>query len=129
MNHFWSLLFGCDSVFERVIQRPTSQCLCVIAQGHFGGFWRNDSIQPAQICPSPFEPFANRQINAAASFRLYSDGYDEEESNGEVQSLILQGKLRAGLWYDLEHPVPLEKITSAYDSLRRHEALKYLTQL
>lgn len=68
-------------------------------------------------------------FNATASFRLYSDGYDEEESNGEVQSLILQGKLKAGLWYDPEHPVPLEKITSAYDSLRRHEALKYLIQL
>ena len=68
-------------------------------------------------------------FNATASFWLYSDGYDEEESNGEVQSLILQGKLKAGLWYDPEHPVPLEKINSAYDSLRRHDALKYLIRL
>ena len=73
--------------------------------------------------------YAINPFNAAHSFRLYSDGYDEEESNGEVQSLILQGKLDAALWYDMENPVPLEGITGAYDSLRKHEALKYLIEL
>ena len=43
--------------------------------------------------------------------------------------MILQGKLDASLWYDMEHPVPLDKISDAYDSLRRHEALKYLIEL
>lgn len=32
-------------------------------------------------------------------------------------------------WYDLANPVPLTGITHAYDSLRRHEALKYLINL
>lgn len=73
--------------------------------------------------------YALNPFNAARSFRLYSDGYDEEESNGEVQSLILQGKLNAALWYDMENPVPLAQIAGAYDSLRRHEALKYLIRL
>lgn len=73
--------------------------------------------------------YAINPFNAANSFRLYSDGYDEEESNGEVQSMILQGKLDAGLWYDMDKPVPLENIANAYDSLRRHEALKYLIKL
>lgn len=40
-----------------------------------------------------------------------------------------QGKLDAGMWYDLENPVPLEKIGEAYASLRRHDALKYLIRL
>ena len=73
--------------------------------------------------------YAINPFNTANSFRLYSDGYDEEESNGEVQSMILQGKLDAGLWYDMDKPVPLENIANAYDSLRRHEALKYLIKL
>lgn len=66
---------------------------------------------------------------AAHSFRVYSDSYDEEESNGQAQDMILQGKLFASAWYDLENPVPLSQIDKAYDSLRRHEALKYLIDL
>ena len=29
----------------------------------------------------------------------------------------------------MEKPIPLTRITEAYDSLRRHEALKYLIDL
>ena len=68
-------------------------------------------------------------FNAAHSFRIYADGYDEEESNGQAQAMVLQGKLFAAPWYDLNKPVPLPKIGQAYDSLRRHEALKYLIDL
>lgn len=70
--------------------------------------------------------YALNPFCAKRSFRVYADGYDEEESNGEVQSLVLQGKLRAELWYDMQSPFSLENISAAYDSLRRHEALKYL---
>lgn len=73
--------------------------------------------------------YALNPFHGAASFRIYADGYDEEESNALVQSLILQGKLDAGMWYDLENPVPLEKIGEAYASLRHHDALKYLIRL
>lgn len=66
---------------------------------------------------------------AEHSFHIYANSYDEEESNAQVQSLILQGKLKADLWYDMEHPVPLEDIVAAYDRLSRHQALKYLIQL
>lgn len=66
---------------------------------------------------------------AQRSFRVYADGYDEEESNGQAQDMILQGKLFAQPWYDLQKPVPLTDIAIAYDSLRRHEALKYLIDL
>lgn len=66
---------------------------------------------------------------AQRSFRIYSDGYDEEESNAQAQAMVLQGKLVADLWYDMKKTVPLTKISDAYDSLRRHEALKYLIDL
>lgn len=66
---------------------------------------------------------------AKHSFHVYANSYDEEESNAQAQSMILLGKLKADLWYDMEHPVLLDDIASAYDSLRRHEALKYLIQL
>lgn len=68
-------------------------------------------------------------FNAAHSFRVYSDGYDEEESNSQAQTMILEGKLFAQAWYDMENPIPLSRIGEAYDSLRRHEALKYLIEL
>lgn len=63
------------------------------------------------------------------SFRVYAGGYDEEETHQEVQSMILRGQLCADLWYDTMHPVPLENIDAAYQSLRRHEAFKYLISL
>ena len=68
-------------------------------------------------------------FRASSSFRVYADGYDEEETNAEVQSMILEGKLRADIWYDMNDPVPLDQITEAYQSLRRHEAVKYLIKL
>ncbi|MCI2056934.1 MAG: alcohol dehydrogenase catalytic domain-containing protein [Oscillibacter sp.] len=73
--------------------------------------------------------YALNPFLAVSSFRIYADGYDEEESNGEVQAMILRGQLRADLWYDMAHPVALDHIASAYDSLRRHEAFKYLIEL
>ena len=66
---------------------------------------------------------------AAGSFRVYADGYDEEETNAQVQSMILRGQLDAACWYDTAHPVPLAEIGDAYDRLRRHEAYKYLISL
>lgn len=73
--------------------------------------------------------YALNPFLAAASFRVYAGGYDEEETNGEVQAMILRGQLSADLWYDAAHPVPLEEIAGAYQSLRRHEAFKYLIEL
>lgn len=73
--------------------------------------------------------YAINPFKATSGFYIYADGYDEEESNEEVQSMILDGKLDATLWYDIDSPVPLEELPEAYDSLRRHEALKYLISI
>lgn len=66
---------------------------------------------------------------ASGSFHIYAGGYDEEEANSAVQSMILSGRLRADLWYDSESPFPLSEIANAYQKLRLHSALKYLIQL
>ena len=63
------------------------------------------------------------------SFRVYNDGYDEEETHGQVVAMIRQGRLRAGDWYDTERPTALDDIAAAYERLRHHEALKYLIRL
>lgn len=73
--------------------------------------------------------YALNPFSASGSFHIYADGYDEEETNAEVQSMILQGRLRAELWYDSAHPVMLDNLNTAYQSLRRHEAFKYLIEL
>lgn len=66
---------------------------------------------------------------SAHSFRIYNDAYDEEETSGAVFALIQRGRLHAENWYDMRNPIPLDKIAPAYESLRRHEALKYLIEL
>lgn len=63
------------------------------------------------------------------SFRVYNDSYDEEETSQDVYTFILKGMLHASDWYDMEHPVLLQDISKAYESLRRHEAFKYLIEL
>ena len=66
---------------------------------------------------------------AKSSFSVYAGNYDEEEVHGEVVSMVLKGMLSAELWYDMEQPVPLEKISDAYERLKEHQALKYLVAL
>ena len=69
-------------------------------------------------------PFAARR-----SFRVYCGGYDEPETHEEVLRRMASGALRASDWYDVERPVPLAEISSAYGRLRRREAYKYLIDL
>ena len=68
-------------------------------------------------------------FQAAGSFRVYAGGYDEEETNGEVQAMILRGQLDANLWYNIANPVPLDEIATAYQNLRQQKAFKYLIKL
>lgn len=67
-------------------------------------------------------------FRARASFSVYCGGYDEEETHDAVLSLIRRNLLRAEDWYDTAHPIALEDISLAYESLRRHEAMKYLIE-
>ena len=66
---------------------------------------------------------------AAHSFRVYCDGYDEPETHDEVIRRIREGVLDASLYYDLNTPVPLVDIASAFADLRARKALKYLIDL
>ncbi len=69
-------------------------------------------------------PFAARR-----SFRLYCGGYDEPETHEEVLRRMASGALRASDWYDVERPVPLARIASAYERLERREVYKCLIDL
>ena len=68
-------------------------------------------------------------FTAQRSFNVYNDGYDEEETNEQVQAMVLSGVLKADLWYNMDHPVSLSDIADVYEHLRRHEAFKYLISL
>ncbi len=68
-------------------------------------------------------------FSAKRSFRIYANGYDEEEAHGAVCALLLEGKINYRVWYDTEHPVALEDIDRAYAALMRHEAVKYLIEM
>jgi L-iditol 2-dehydrogenase len=63
------------------------------------------------------------------SFRVYCGGYDEAETHDEVIKRIREGALNASLWYDMDAPVPLEHIGTAYAALRERKALKFLIDL
>ena len=69
-------------------------------------------------------PFLSR-----GSFRIYNGGYDEEEATGDVLAMIRKGQLNASDWYDQTQPLAFNDIAQAYESLRRHEAIKYLIDL
>jgi len=66
---------------------------------------------------------------ATHSFYVYYDGYDESETHDEILERILEGSLNASDWYDLEHPIPLTDIASAYEKLSKRETYKCLIDL
>jgi len=70
------------------------------------------------------DPFA-----AAASFRVYCGGYDEAETHDQVIARVREGVLRGDAFYDLDRPVPLANLASAYQDLAQRKALKYLIDL
>lgn len=75
------------------------------------------------------DKYAVNPFAASHSFRVYNDGYDEPETHDEVIKRIREGFLDASMWYDMDSPVPLEDIASAYAALRERKALKYLIDL
>ena len=66
---------------------------------------------------------------ARGTFTYYNNHYDEAEVHDAIVSFVLQGKLDATLWFDIEHPWPLHAITDAFDALRERKAVKALIQI
>ena len=66
---------------------------------------------------------------ARGSFTLWNGGYDESERHQEVVDLVLQGRLEAGPWYDVDRPYPLRRIAEAFQDLWEKKAVKALIRL
>lgn len=127
---------GLEELTRQVLRQLGKETADYILDGVGGADTANEILpllkREGQFCNYGWNGRRSYGLNpflARSGFHVYADGYDEEESNGQAQALILQGKLFAQPWYDLENPVPLDRIGQAYNSLRRHEALKYLIDL
>jgi len=66
---------------------------------------------------------------ARGTFTFYNGGYDEAETHERVTALWRQGRLRAGIWLDLEHPFPLAEIGQAIEAVRERRMVKSLVKL
>lgn len=67
--------------------------------------------------------------HARGSFTLAQRGYDEAETHQQVSEWVLQDKLDASLWLDLQSPFSLERIVEAFDAVQQRRAVKALVQL
>ena len=66
--------------------------------------------------------------SARGAFTVHPCDYDEAETHQRVAEFVLQGKLDAGLWYDMERLCPLAEIGAAYETVKNRRALKVLVQ-
>ncbi len=81
---------------------------CVAAGGTLAIYGINDYQQSA----------VNPALAGGKAFLLsYCGAYDEAETHQQVSEWVLQAKLDASLWYDMEHPYPLTAIAAAFGDL------------
>ncbi len=66
---------------------------------------------------------------ARGAFTVHPCSYDEAETHQQVSEMVLQGKLDASLWYDMNRIYPLADIAGAFESVRTRRAPKALVQL
>jgi threonine dehydrogenase-like Zn-dependent dehydrogenase len=72
------------------------------------------------------------RINPAAApgaVHLHPISYDEAETHQQVSELVLQGRLKPDLWYDVSQPFPLTDINGAFDAVRGRKTVKALVKL
>lgn len=76
------------------------------------------------------DDFGQLTINPmSGTFTVFNAGYDEAETHQRVSELVLQGKLDARLWYDMDRPYPLSEISAAFDAVRQRRTVKALVAL
>ena len=78
------------------------------------------------------DEFWKQEINPGrvrGGFTFYNGGYDEAETHQRVVEMVLQGKLDARNWLNLDSPFPLEKIGAAFQALERRELVKALIRI
>jgi D-arabinose 1-dehydrogenase-like Zn-dependent alcohol dehydrogenase len=111
---------GYDMIIDAVgKQNSLATVLPLITKGGRAGIYGIDDMNSLAFNP---------QI-AGKTFTFCSMNYDESETHQQVTELVLQGKLRAENWYDLNNPIPLEDLGKAFELLKERKAVKYLIDL
>jgi L-iditol 2-dehydrogenase len=111
---------GFDAIIDSVGKRDSlNAVLPHIRKGGTVGIYGIDELKSVSVNPT----------NAPGSFTFYSGGYAEVETHHAVTSLMLEGKLDAGVFYDVGNPIPLERLGTAFDDLKERKAVKYLIEL
>lgn len=96
--------------------RTMNQMLpCVSAGGTLGVYGLDD-----------YRTYSLSPFRARHGFTFYGGSYDEAETHEEVSRLALAGRLDAGDWYDMAHPVAFGDIAEAFRMLEQRRAVKYL---
>ena len=73
-----------------------------------------------------YRSYSVSPFRAQDGFLFHGGSYDEAETHEEISRLALAGRLDAGDWYDMDHPVPFAEIADAFVQLRERKAIKYL---
>ena len=111
---------GFDFIIDAVGRTGLADQLlpCLKSGGKYGTYGLNDS---GKITITPGR--------ARGTFTVHPCAYDEAETHQRVSELVLQGKLKADLWYDPAHPYPLAEIEAAFAAVRQRRSPKALVKL
>jgi L-iditol 2-dehydrogenase len=66
---------------------------------------------------------------ARGTFRDHPCSYDESETHQQISEWVMQGKLDASLWYDVDKQYPLARISDAYADVLARKSPKALVRL
>jgi threonine dehydrogenase-like Zn-dependent dehydrogenase len=111
---------GFDFIIDSVGRRSTlNEVLPLIRPGGTAGIYGIDEFREQQINPG----------RARGGFTYYNGGYDESETHQRVVEMVLQGRLDARHWLNLDTPYPLDDIAEAFAALDRRELVKALIRV
>jgi threonine dehydrogenase-like Zn-dependent dehydrogenase len=111
---------GFDFIIDAVGQRTSlDQVLPLVKPGGTVGIYGIDDYWHWQINPG----------RAVGGFTFYNGGYDEAETHQRIVELVMQGKLDARHWLNLDNPFPLDDIAAAFAALDRRELVKALIRI
>lgn len=111
---------GFDFIVDAIGQRNSlNEVLPCVRPGGTVGIYGIDDYWQQQIHPGL----------ARGGFVYYNGGYDEAETHQRVVEMVLQGKLDARHWLNLDHPFLLEEIGAAFQALERRELVKALIRI
>jgi len=111
---------GFDFVIDAVGKAGAlDAALPALARGGACGIYGIDDFGKCALNPT----------RARGSFTFRNEGYDEEETHEDVIRFMLDGKLDAGVWLDLDDAYPLAEINRAFDAVRARRHVKALIRL